>query len=313
MYQRCISPRCTGLCRPVRPVPACSRVAPARWHSPTRSGTSRNSLRSPFFGFASRGSWVRFPSSPPSVTRRDSPQRSANAAARSVKTEDRSTERGTVSWLVRRYVASRTDIMVKAREQYEWAIPHIENGLGAIQLSRLDREDVATWIDGLAAGGRLGRRSIQICRTVLRAARRRVEQRQERTVSTRDPTRRRHRSSAHPSPSGAGSGTPRRRLGMGGQRPDHVRRPPSQSPLTMVTSHRSPPPPAPTDDQESTFDSHVVLGRDHLGRDHPASRQGRSRVIHRHWKSVRCSRYGRFTSTGLRSQCRFPDWSGPCG
>ncbi len=97
-------------------------------------------------------------------------QRSANAAARSVKTEDRSTERGTVSWLVRRYVASRTDITVKARQQYEWAIPHIENGLGAIQLSRLDREDVATWIDGLAAGGRLGRRSIQICRTVLRAA-----------------------------------------------------------------------------------------------------------------------------------------------
>jgi integrase len=97
-------------------------------------------------------------------------QRSANAAARSMKTEDRSTERGTVSWLVRRYVASRTDITVKAREQYEWAIPHIENGLGAIQLSRLDREDVATWIDNLAAGGKLGRRSIQICRTVLRAA-----------------------------------------------------------------------------------------------------------------------------------------------
>ena len=97
-------------------------------------------------------------------------QRSANAAARSTKTEDRSTERGTVSWLVRRYVASRTDITVKARQQYEWAIPHIENGLGAIQLSRLDREDVATWIDELAAGGKLGRRSIQICRTVLRAA-----------------------------------------------------------------------------------------------------------------------------------------------
>lgn len=55
-------------------------------------------------------------------------------------------------------------------KHHEWAIPHIENGLGAIQLSRLDREDVATWIDALAAGGRLGRRSIQICRTVLRAA-----------------------------------------------------------------------------------------------------------------------------------------------
>lgn len=97
-------------------------------------------------------------------------QRSANAAARSMKADERSTERGTVSWLVRRYVASRTDITVKARQQYEWAIPHIENGLGAIQLSRLDRADIATWIDELAEGGKLSRRSVQICRTVLRAA-----------------------------------------------------------------------------------------------------------------------------------------------
>lgn len=99
-----------------------------------------------------------------------SSQRSANAAARSMKADERSTERGTVSWLVRRYVASRTDITVKARQQYEWAIPHIEKGLGAIQLSRLDRADIATWIDGLAEGGKLSRRSVQICRTVLRAA-----------------------------------------------------------------------------------------------------------------------------------------------
>ncbi|MGA7759485.1 MAG: hypothetical protein WCA57_16715 [Ilumatobacteraceae bacterium] len=70
-------------------------------------------------------------------------QRSALAAARSTRAEDRSTERGTVSWLVRRYVAGRTDITLKSREQYEWAIPHIENGLGAIQLSLLDRDDVA--------------------------------------------------------------------------------------------------------------------------------------------------------------------------
>ena len=52
-------------------------------------------------------------------------QRSALAAARSTRAEDRSTERGTVSWLVRRYVAGRTDITLKSREQYEWAIPHI--------------------------------------------------------------------------------------------------------------------------------------------------------------------------------------------
>ena len=87
-----------------------------------------------------------------------------------MKAEDRSTERGTVSWLVRRYVAGRADITVKARQQYEWATPHNENGLGAIQLSMLDGEDVAAWIEDLAAGEKLVRRSIQICRTVLRAA-----------------------------------------------------------------------------------------------------------------------------------------------
>ncbi|MEJ7800400.1 MAG: hypothetical protein WKF60_07770, partial [Ilumatobacter sp.] len=97
-------------------------------------------------------------------------QRSATATARSMNADDRSTERGTVSWLVRRYVAGRTDITVKARQQYEWAIPHIENGLGAIPLATLDRDDVARWIDAVAAGGRLSKRSVQICRTVLRAA-----------------------------------------------------------------------------------------------------------------------------------------------
>ncbi|MBA3288646.1 MAG: hypothetical protein H0U21_11580 [Acidimicrobiia bacterium] len=58
-------------------------------------------------------------------------QRSALAAARSGVAGRRSTARGTVSWLVRRYVAGRTDITQKSRESYEWAIPHIEAGLGA--------------------------------------------------------------------------------------------------------------------------------------------------------------------------------------
>ncbi len=75
-----------------------------------------------------------------------------------------------MSWLVRRYVAGRTDITLKSQEQYEWAIPHIENGLGAIQLGMLDREDVAVWITNLANGGKLSRRGVQICRNVLRAA-----------------------------------------------------------------------------------------------------------------------------------------------
>jgi integrase len=97
-------------------------------------------------------------------------KRSALTASRSTSLEDRSATRDTVSWLVRRYVVSRTDVTLKAREQYEWAIPHIEAGLGAIRLDRLDREDVARWIDGLASGGHLSWRSVQICRTVLRAA-----------------------------------------------------------------------------------------------------------------------------------------------
>ena len=97
-------------------------------------------------------------------------QRAAQAAAQSTAARDRTVSRDTVGWLVRRYVASRTDVTLKAREQYEWAIPHIEAGLGAVRLDRLDREDVARWLDDLAAAGQLSRRSIQICRTVLRAA-----------------------------------------------------------------------------------------------------------------------------------------------
>ena len=97
-------------------------------------------------------------------------QRSALTASRAQRAEARSTERGTVSWLVRRYVASKSDITPKAREQYAWAIPHIEQGLGAIPLARLDRDDVADWINALAGEGKLSRRSVQICRNVLRAS-----------------------------------------------------------------------------------------------------------------------------------------------
>lgn len=97
-------------------------------------------------------------------------QRAALAASRDRRADARSTERGTVSWLVRRYVASKTDITPKAQEQYAWAIPHIERGLGAIPLARLDRDDVADWITALASAGALSRRSVQICRNVLRAS-----------------------------------------------------------------------------------------------------------------------------------------------
>jgi hypothetical protein len=57
-----------------------------------------------------------------------------------------------------------------ARERYEWAIPHIEAGLGAIRLDHLDHEDVARWLDDIAIAGQLSWPSIQICLTVLRAA-----------------------------------------------------------------------------------------------------------------------------------------------
>ena len=82
-------------------------------------------------------------------------QRSALAAARSTSVQERAATRDTVGWLVRRCVASRSDVTLKAREQYEWAIPHIEAGLGAIRLDRLDREDVSRWLDDLAEAGRL--------------------------------------------------------------------------------------------------------------------------------------------------------------
>lgn len=42
-----------------------------------------------------------------------------------------------------------------AQQQYAWAIPHIENGLDAIPFATLDRDDIARWIEGLSAGGRL--------------------------------------------------------------------------------------------------------------------------------------------------------------
>lgn len=97
-------------------------------------------------------------------------KRAAADAARAVVREGPVSQHGTLGWLVKRYVASRNDISVKAREQYEWAASHIDSGLGAVPIEQLDREDVAAWIDEIASAGKLSRRSIQICRNVLRAA-----------------------------------------------------------------------------------------------------------------------------------------------
>src|SRR4051794_43890 len=73
--------------------------------------------------------------------------RAAQAAARAAVVHGRTAERGSVGWLVRRYLASRNDISLKTREQYEWAASHIEKGLGGIRLDQLDREDIARWLN----------------------------------------------------------------------------------------------------------------------------------------------------------------------
>jgi integrase len=84
--------------------------------------------------------------------------------------QERAVARETVAWLLRRWLASSTDVSAKAREQYAWAIGHIAAELGAVRLDRLDRDDIARWLEATAAAGRLSRKSIEICRTVLKAA-----------------------------------------------------------------------------------------------------------------------------------------------
>ena len=79
-------------------------------------------------------------------------------------------EKGTVAEFIDAWAAAKVDVSAKSRQQYDWAASHIRKGLGGIPLDQLTREDVATWIDGMAAGGVYARRSIQIFRMVLRAA-----------------------------------------------------------------------------------------------------------------------------------------------
>lgn len=79
-------------------------------------------------------------------------------------------DRGTVGYLVEQWVASRTDVASKTKLQYEWAAGHIVAGIGSIRLDRLDRSDVARWLEELASNGTFARRSIAIFRMVLRAA-----------------------------------------------------------------------------------------------------------------------------------------------
>jgi integrase len=98
-------------------------------------------------------------------------RRAANrAASEFTAAGDFGNDRRTVGRLVDEWVASRTDIGPKTKTQYEWAAGHIRTQLGSLRVDQLERADVARWLEGLAAGGEFGRRSIGIFRMVLKAA-----------------------------------------------------------------------------------------------------------------------------------------------
>lgn len=98
-------------------------------------------------------------------------QRAARSAAAAFAAERaEGGGKGTVGWLVDRWVAAKTDITEKSQMQNRWAAGHISKGLGAVRLDQLDRDDIARWYDELANGGVLNKRSITIIRRVLRAA-----------------------------------------------------------------------------------------------------------------------------------------------
>ena len=56
-------------------------------------------------------------------------------------------ERGTVGQLVEQWAAGRVDVSAKTRLQYEWAGRAHRPRLGAIRVDRLERDDVARWLD----------------------------------------------------------------------------------------------------------------------------------------------------------------------
>jgi len=78
--------------------------------------------------------------------------------------------RGTVGWVVDRWVGAKTDITEKSQMQNRWAGGHIGTALGAVRLDQLDRDDIGAWYEQMAVGGVLNKRSITIIRRVLRAA-----------------------------------------------------------------------------------------------------------------------------------------------
>jgi len=93
-----------------------------------------------------------------------------DAAGKAIETGRQRIDRHTLGGLVDSWVDSRTDVGRNQRQQYRWAARHIDTGIGAISVERLDRDDIATWLNALAERGELSRRSIQIIRMTLRAA-----------------------------------------------------------------------------------------------------------------------------------------------
>ena len=67
-------------------------------------------------------------------------------------------------------MVSRTEGAAKSKLQDSWAAGHLKTGLGQLTLDKLDRNDIARWLETSAAAGKLSKRSLQICRMVLRAA-----------------------------------------------------------------------------------------------------------------------------------------------
>ncbi len=62
-------------------------------------------------------------------------------------------DKGTVGEYLDAWAAATVDVSPTSRLQYEWAAKRIRKGLGGVPLDQLTREDVANWIDGMAAGG----------------------------------------------------------------------------------------------------------------------------------------------------------------
>ena len=93
-----------------------------------------------------------------------------NAAAEAIEKGQDRVERDTLGAVIDRWVDSRTDVGRNQQLQYKWAARHINAALGAIALESLSRDDIARWLNVLAQGGGLSRRSIQIIRMTLRAA-----------------------------------------------------------------------------------------------------------------------------------------------